>query len=63
MKISDLIIDKEFKSVIPPLEEQEFEFLEESIVKDGEVRNPLYDLFIRLCDIFVSDNKKSFIGR
>ena len=41
MKISDLIIDKEFKSVIPPLERQEFEFLEESIVKDGEVYHPL----------------------
>ena len=41
MKISDLIIDKEFESVIPPLEKQEFEFLEESIVKDGEVLHPL----------------------
>ena len=41
MKISDLIIDKEFESVIPPLEKQEFEFLEESILKDGEVYHPL----------------------
>ena len=41
MKISDLIIDKEFESVIPPLEEKEFEFLEESIVKDGEVYHPI----------------------
>ena len=41
MKISDLIIDKEFESVIPPLEKQEFEFLEESIVKEGQVHHPL----------------------
>ncbi len=41
MKISDLIIDKEFESVIPPLEKQEFEFLEESILKDDEVHHPL----------------------
>lgn len=41
MKITDLIIDKEFESVISPLEKQEFEFLEESIVKDGEVLHPL----------------------
>ena len=26
MEITDLIIDKEFESVIPPLEKQEFEF-------------------------------------
>ena len=41
MDISDLIIDKEFESVIPPLDEQEFEFLEESILRDGEVYHPL----------------------
>lgn len=41
MKITDLIIDKEFESVIPPLEKQEFEFLKESILKDGEVYHPL----------------------
>ena len=41
MDISDLIIDKEFESVIPPLDEQEFEFLEESILQDGEVYHPL----------------------
>lgn len=41
MDISDLIIDKEFESVIPPLDEQEFEFLEESILHDGEVYHPL----------------------
>ena len=41
MKITDLIIDKEFESVIPPLEKREFEFLEESILKDGEVNHPL----------------------
>lgn len=41
MKITDLIIDKEFESVIPALEKQEFEFLEESILKDGEVYHPL----------------------
>lgn len=41
MKISDLIIDKEFESVIPPLEKQEFESLKESILKDGEVYHPL----------------------
>ena len=41
MNISDLIIDKEFESVIPPLDEQEFEFLKESILQDGEVYHPL----------------------
>ena len=41
MKISDLIIDKEFECVIPTLEKQEFKFLEESILKDGEVHHPL----------------------
>ena len=41
MDISDLIIDKEFESVIPPLDEQEFELLEESILQDGEIYHPL----------------------
>ena len=41
MDISDLVIDEEFESVIPPLDEQEFEFLEESILQDGEVYHPL----------------------
>ena len=41
MDISDLIIDKEFESVIPPLDDKEFEFLEESILQDGEVYHPL----------------------
>lgn len=41
MDISDLVIDKEFESVIPPLDKQEFEFLKESILQDGEVFHPL----------------------
>lgn len=41
MNISDLIIDKEFESVIPPLTDEEFELLKESILNDGEVYHPL----------------------
>lgn len=41
MDISNLVIDKEFESVIPPLDKQEFEFLKESILQDGEVFHPL----------------------
>lgn len=41
MNISDLIIDKEFESVIPPLTDEEFELLKESVLNDGEVYHPL----------------------
>lgn len=41
MYISDLIIDKEFESVIPPLTDEEFELLKESVLNDGEVYHPL----------------------
>lgn len=41
MNISDLIIDKEFESVIPPLTDEEFELLKESALNDGEVYHPL----------------------
>lgn len=33
MNISDLIIDEEFESVIPPLTDEEFELLKESVFK------------------------------
>lgn len=41
MNISDLIIDEEFESVIPPLTNEEFELLKESVLNDGEVYHPL----------------------
>lgn len=41
MNISDLIIDKEFESVIPPLTDEEFELLKESVLNYGEVYHPL----------------------
>ena len=41
MSISDLIIDEEFESVIPPLTDEEFELLKESVLNDGEVYHPL----------------------
>ncbi len=41
MNISDLIIDEEFESVIPPLTDEEFELLKVSILDDGEVYHPL----------------------
>ena len=41
MNISDLIIDEEFESVIPPLTDEEFELLKESALNDGEVYHPL----------------------
>ena len=41
MYISDLIIDEEFESVIPPLTDEEFELLKESVLNDGEVYHPL----------------------
>ncbi len=38
MNISNLIIDEEFESVIPPLTNEEFELLKESVLsKDGTV--------------------------
>lgn len=37
----DLIIDPEFRDKIPPLSSDEFEKLEENILADGEVREPL----------------------
>lgn len=41
MNISDLIIDEKFESVIPPLTDEEFELLKESVLNDGEVYHPL----------------------
>ena len=41
MNISNLIIDEEFESVIPPLTNEEFELLKESVLNDGEVYHPL----------------------
>lgn len=41
MNISDLNIDKEFESVIPPLTDEEFELLKGSVLNDGEVYHPL----------------------
>lgn len=41
MNISDLIIDEEFESVIPPLTDEEFELLKESVLNYGEVYHPL----------------------
>lgn len=41
MRISDLTVDEEFESVIPPLTDEEFELLKESILDDGEVYHPL----------------------
>ncbi len=41
MDISDLIVDEEFESVIPPLDDEEFKFLKESILQDGEVYHPI----------------------
>lgn len=40
MRISDLTVDEEFESVIPPLTDEEFELLKESILDDGEVYHP-----------------------
>lgn len=39
--MKNLIIDPEFRDKIPPLSEDEFAKLEENIVSDGEVREPL----------------------
>lgn len=39
--MKNLIIDPEFRDKIPPLSEDEFSKLEENIVSDGEVREPL----------------------
>ena len=36
-----LQIDPEFQSKIPPLTEEEYELLEENILRDGEILNPL----------------------
>ena len=41
MRISDLTVDEEFESVIPPLTDEEFELMKESILDDGEVYHPL----------------------
>ena len=41
MKLQDLKISEEFKNKIPPLSEDEFKQLEENIVNDGEVYEPL----------------------
>jgi len=41
MDISELIIDEEFESVIPPLDDEEYKFLKESILQDGEVFHPI----------------------
>ena len=41
MRISDLTVDEEFESVIPPLTDEEFELLKESVLNDGEVYHPL----------------------
>ena len=39
--ISPLIIDPEFESKIPPLTDEEFQQLEENILADSGVINPL----------------------
>lgn len=42
MDIQDLKIDQEFESIIPALADEEFKQLEENIVNDGEVFNPIF---------------------
>ena len=39
--MTELKIDPEFRDKIPPLTEAEFKQLEENIVADGEVREPI----------------------
>ena len=41
MEKSDIIIDQEFANKIPPLTDDEFQQLEENIVADGEVYEPI----------------------
>ena len=41
MDLNDLRIDPEFEEKIPPLTEDEFSLLEQNIVADGEVLDPL----------------------
>ena len=41
MDLNDLKIDPEFEEKIPPLTEDEFSLLEQNIVADGEVLDPL----------------------
>ena len=41
MEHRELKIDPEFRDKIPPLSEDEFIKLEENIVSDGEVRDPI----------------------
>ena len=41
MDLNDLKIDPEFEEKIPPLTEDEFLLLEQNIVADGEVLDPL----------------------
>ncbi len=41
MDLNDLRIDPEFEEKIPPLTEDEFLLLEQNIVADGEVLDPL----------------------
>ena len=41
MDLKDLKIDPEFEEKIPPLTEDEFSLLEQNIVADGEVLDPL----------------------
>ena len=41
MDLKDLKIDPEFEEKIPPLTEDEFSLLEQNIVTDGEVLDPL----------------------
>ncbi len=39
--LKDILIDPDFESVCPPLTEDEFSLLEQNILSDGEVTNPL----------------------
>lgn len=39
--LKDILIDTDFESVCPPLTEDEFSLLEQNILSDGEVTNPL----------------------
>ena len=41
MEIGDLIIDEELHNLIPPLTVEEYNQLEQNIVEDGEVRDPI----------------------
>lgn len=41
MSLKDILIDPDFESVCPPLTEDEFSLLEQNILSDGKVTNPL----------------------